>query len=370
MHETRQSRRDFVRTAAWATAGLAGASWLPLAARAAAAELDLQIGGYAFDRVLALSNDEVAIKNCTHQFNESNIYGLNAMAMGGAQEFDVQEIGLHPFMLAHANDSFRDYTLLPVFPLRTFRHKSMYIRADRGIDSPAKLRGKTVATPGYSQSSLTWIRGILSDEYGVEPEEMNWVIARKSSDGGAPSKNESMLPKGVPIEQGPIGVDEGQLLVDGKVDAAFTAIPPRAFSEGNPIVVRLFPNYKQTEQDYFKKTGIFPIMHAVAIRRTLAKQHPWLSKAVFDAYSQAKSLNYQRLKKMGWAMISLPWVGEEIDETRKLMGENWWPYGIEPNRVALEALFRYSHAQGLASKRLTIEELFEPSTLALTETSA
>ena len=160
------------------------------------------------------------------------------------------------------------------------------------------------------------------------------------------------------------------MLESGDVDALFHAAEPRAYIEGHPKVARLFPDFRKTERAYFKKTGIFPIMHAVAIRNTLVAQHPWLPEAVFNAYSHAKQLMYDQLKKMGWATISLPWVSQEIEETRALMGENFWPYGIEPNRKALETLFRYSYQQGLCSRELTIKELFEPTSIDLLESTA
>jgi 4,5-dihydroxyphthalate decarboxylase len=176
-----------------------------------------------------------------------------------------------------------------------------------------------------------------------------------------------MVPKGLSVSKGPEGKDESDLLESGEVDALFHAAEPRAYIEGHPKVARLFPDFRKTERAYFKKTGIFPIMHAVAIRNRFIERHPWLPKAVFDAYSKAKNLMYDHMKKMGWAAISLPWVAQEIEETRALMGENFWPYGIKPNRKALDALFQYSYEQGLASRKLTIEELFHPSSIEFEE---
>jgi 4,5-dihydroxyphthalate decarboxylase len=309
----------------------------------------------------------VQVEGCDTRFEVSSIYKLNAVAMGGNQKYEVQEIGLHPFMLAHANNGFRDYTLIPVFPLRTFRHKSIFIRTDRGITKPEDLRGKTVAVAGYSQSSLVWIRGILLHEYGVKPEDMQWVISAKSSDKGKVSQNESALPVGLPIQYGPAGKDESELLVAGDVDAVFSAKEPQAYIDGHPKVTRLFSDYRKIEGAYFTKTGIFPIMHAVAIRGDVVEKNPWLPEAVFDAYSQAKQQMYKAMQDLGWAMISLPWIGKELEETRALMGDNFWPYGIAPNRTALEAFFQYSYEQGMATRKLTIEELFHPSTLHLIE---
>lgn len=372
------SRRGFLKMAAVA-GGMLGFSGISQAAASqpGAPEIirtsskssspSITIAGYPFDRVKGLVDGSVQVEGCDTRFEVSSIYQLNAVAMGGNQKFEVQEIGLHPFMLAYANNNFRDYTLIPVFPLRTFRHKSIFIRTDRGINKPADLRGKTVAAAGYSQSSLVWIRGILQHEYGVKPEDMQWIISTKSSDKGKVSKNESVLPEGVPITFGPEGEDESEMLVTGKVDAVFSAKEPQAYIDGHPQIARLFSDYRQVERAYFTQTGIFPIMHAVAIRQDVVKKNPWLPEAVFQAYSQAKQRMYMAMKDLGWAMISLPWIGKELEDTQELMGDNYWPYGIEQNRKTLEALFQYSHEQGMAMRKLTIEELFHPSTLKLIE---
>jgi 4,5-dihydroxyphthalate decarboxylase len=369
--EGTESRRGFLKTTALAGAALAGGaagrSEVGEKSAPTSGKLPLRIAGYDYDRVKGLMDGSVRVEGCDVRFVESNIYELNANALGGKKTWEVTEVGLHPFLLAYANDAFRDYTLIPVFPLRTFRHKSIFIRTDRGIETPRDLRGKTVAAAGYSQSSLTWIRGFLRHEYGVKPEEMRWVISARSSDKGKVSKNESRLPRGVPIRPGPKGKDEGELLAAGEVDAVFSAIEPKVYQEGHPKVARLFPDYRKTERAYYAKTGIFPIMHAVAIRCDMVKKHPRLPGAVFRAYSQAKELMYQDLQKSGWYKISLPWIEQELAETRKLMGANYWPYGIAPNRKAIEALFQYSHEQGLAKRKLTIKELFHPSTLDLEE---
>ena len=250
---------------------------------------------------------------------------MNTDVFSGPQSREVTEIGLHPFMLAYANEGFRDYSLLPVFPLRVFRHRSIFIRTDRGIEKPEDLRGKRIATPGFSSTSLTWLRGILQHEYGVKPEDIQWVVSSKDSSAkaaGKVSKQESVVPKGLSVTQGPEGKDESDLLESGDVDALFHAAEPRAYVQGHPKVARLFGDYRKAERAYYAKTGIFPIMHAVAIRNDVASAHPWLPKAVFYAYSKAKKMMYGELKKLGWATISLPWVGQEIEETRKLMGDN------------------------------------------------
>jgi 4,5-dihydroxyphthalate decarboxylase len=368
-NEKGASRRDFIKQAA-VTAGAVGAlSACGKGATSPAKEpggsttqlkdgLPITVAGYPFDRVQALVDGRVSIEGCSLTFQKGSIGDLNTHVISGPQTIEVTEIGLHPYMLAVANDGFRDYSLLPIFPLRTFRHKSIFIRTDRGIDKPEDLRGRTIATPGYSSSSLTWIRGMLEDEYGVTPQDVTWVVSKKDSSADV---------DGIEVVEGPPGLDESDLLESGEVDALFHAIEPRAFIEGDPIVARLFPDTRQAERAYFAKTGIFPIMHAVAVRNAVIDENPWIVEAVFNAYSKAKQMNMEHLKKMGWAMISLPWFSDELEETRELMGDNFWPYGIEPNRKTLETLFRYSYEQGLASRELTIEELFHPGSLAFSE---
>jgi 4,5-dihydroxyphthalate decarboxylase len=363
------SRRQFMKTtvlAASAASALSAVSLVPAEAATKPGNLSLKVSGYKLDRTEALIDGRVKIEGCDMKFEPSGIGDINTNVFSGPQTLDVTEIGLHPFMLAYANDSFRDYSLLPIFPLRLFRHKSIFIRTDRGIKGPEDLRGKKVATPGFSSTSLTWLRGIVTHEYGVKPKEIQWVISSKDSSAkaaGKVSKQESIVPKGLSVRKGPEGKDESDLLESGEVDALFHAAEPRAYVKGHPKVARLFPDFRKTERAYFEKTDIFPIMHAVAIRNALIDQHPWLPKAVFTAYSQAKELMYDHLKKMAWVTNSLPWIAQEIEETRALMGENFWPYGIAPNRKALEALFQYSYEQGLSSKKLSIEELFHPSSL-------
>ena len=367
------SRRSFIKTIATAVAAGSAMTFDGFASVQAAEATRakaLYLAGYKLDRTEALIDGKVTIDGYDLQFSEAAIGDLNTHVFSGPRTLDVTEIGLHPFMLAYANDNFRDYLLLPIFPIRLFRHKSMFIRTDRGIVKPQDLKGKKVATAGYSSTSLTWIRGILGDEYGLMPEDLDWVISRKDSSAdaaGKVSKQESMLPSGVPIQHGPASMDESELLDSGAVDACFHAAEPRAFTLRRPNIGRLFSDYRSVEQAYFKKTGIFPIMHAVAIKKELAEQAPEIIPGVFNAYSQAKQAAYDYLAGLAFIKDILPWVGHEFEETKQLMGDNYFAYGIEPNRRSLEALFRYSHEQGLAKKHLTIEEVFAPGSLDLVE---
>jgi 4,5-dihydroxyphthalate decarboxylase len=319
-----------------------------------------------YERTKALFDGEVGIEGCRPYFEEGRIGDLNRHVFDGPQTLDVTEIGLHPFMLAYGRDGFRDYALLPIFPLRLFRHRSIFIGTDRGIDGPADLKGRTVATPGYAQTSLVWIRGMLQDEYGITPSDVRWMAAAADSSAdlsGKTSAQEASLPTGVEIEQGPPGVDESDLLVSGQADVLFHAVEPRAYQQGDPRVTRLFPDYRATEREYFERTGIFPIMHAVAVRRSLLDERPWLAGAIFDAYVEAKQRSYVRMTKWNWVGDGLPWYGQELAETKALMGGDFYTYGIDGSRAALEALFRYSNEQSLTPSLVTIEDLFHPASL-------
>jgi len=372
-----KSRREFFRLGglAGSTIMLGGASLTQLASaeptkrNKPSGALDITIAGYSLDHVRALADGRVQVEGCNATFEPGKIGDLNTHVFDGPQELEVTEIGLSPFMLAYANQGFRDYSLIPVFPVRQFRHKSVFVNTDRGIKEPGDLKGRKIGTPGYSSTSLTWIRGFMQHEYGVKPEDIEWVVSAADSsakDVGKVSEQENILPKGISVSTGPEGKDESDMLIDGDVDALFHAAEPRAFSAGHPKIKRLFSDSRATERDYYSRTGIFPIMHTVAMRNDIIEVHPWLPEAVFNAYSQAKQMQYEAMR-MQWIYGMLPWYGQELEETRALMGANFWPYGVEANRKTLEALFQYSYEQGLAKKNLKIEDVFHPSTLNFKE---
>lgn len=333
--------------------------------------LPITVAGYRYNRVRALADLKVPIERCDVTFEEDGIGKMNTHAFEGPQAREVTEIGLLPYMLAFCNDGFRDYELLPIPILRLFRHKSIFIRTDRGIKQPADLRGRKVATVGYSSSGVTWVRGILQQQYGVKPSEIEWIVTGADSSAkitGGVSSWEKVLPTDFPIQHAPAGKDDSDLLISGEVDAIFHPAEPQAFIDRHPKVDRLFPDHRTVERAYFEETGVFPIMHVVAIRRDVAKENPWLPRAVFDAYCQAKKLDYQEMHKMGSYYSSLPWFGQELRDTRELMGENFYPYGVSGMRKAMETAFRFSYEQGLAKRVLKLEEVLHQSSLDFEET--
>ena len=285
----------------------------------AAAKLPITMAGYNTDRIRALMDGRVQVAGCDAKFQVAGIGDMNTHVFNGPRTREISEIGLTPFVLAYANDGFRAYTLIPVFPLRLFRHKSIFIRTGSGIKRPEDLKGRKVATAGYSSTSLTWLRGIVQHEHGVRPRDIQWVISTKDSSAdaaGKVSKQEQVLPDGIPFTHGPAGMDESDLLVNGEVEALFHAAEPKAFMKGDPRIQRLFPDARAVERAYYAKTGIFPIMHAIAMRKDTIEENPWLPKAVFEAYSQSKKMTFEYMRKLGWALDSLPWFGQEFEETR------------------------------------------------------
>ncbi len=328
----------------------------------------IHIAGYGYDRVRGIMDGKVGLFGVSTDFSSEDIYALSKLAFGPEQKYDVTEIGLIPFISKYTNEEFRDYTLIPVFISRIFRHRNIFVHIDSGINKPEDLKGKTVGTPGYGMSANTWIRGFLLDEYGVKANDINWVETRKSSDGGnfkSDLMGKYFLPDDFPLKKGPMGVNESELLLSGKCDALITAITPQAFIEGNPKIKRLFPDVTATEKAYYKKTKMFPIMHVIAIRNDAIKANPNLPKEVFEMYSKAKQMAYDDMQTTTSLKITLPWVAQEFKDTQALMGEDFWSYGIEANRKELESVMRYVYEQGLVKRRIHFEELFHASTLKL-----
>ena len=331
--------------------------------------LSINVAGYNYDRIRAIKDGIVSIEGAEVSFTVENIYDLNSYVFGPEKKYEVTEMGLIPYISQYINNDFRDYTLIPVFISRIFRHRNVFVHVNSGIEKPEDLIGKKIGTPGYGMSANTWIRGFLLDEYGVKADDFQWIQTTKSSDGGTLNSDlgEYFFGDDFPLEIGPEGVDESELLLSGQCDALITAITPKAFLDGNPKIKRLFPDVKAAEIDYYKKTQLFPIMHVVAIRNDVIEEYPWLPKAVFEMYSKAKQKAYADMETTTSLKVTLPWVTQEFEDTRKLMGKNYWKYGIEANRKELEAIMRYVSEQGLVNRQIKFEELFHSSTFKLVE---
>jgi 4,5-dihydroxyphthalate decarboxylase len=271
------------------------------------------------------------------------------------REFDACEMSLSSYILT-LNEPDPPFIALPVFPSRYFRHQTMFVNSRSGLEKPADLKGKRVGVPEYQITAGVWQRGMLHDEYGVSPEDMRFYSGGVEGTGRA-EKIGLDLPPGIHLE--PISPDQtlSGMLVDGELDALFTAHVPSAFYEGEHIK-RLFTDYKNVEQQYFTETGIFPIMHVLVLKRTLYDRHPWLAASLMKACEEALQIARADLMYRSSLKIMLPWLADHVEETQRVMGEDYWPYGIEPNRKVLETFLRYSHSQGLAKELWDPDEVF------------
>lgn len=368
-----KSRRSFLKTTAVA-ASVGSLAAGGVVARANESDPKINVAGYDYDRVKGIMDGRSGIDGAEVRFNYEDIYSVNRLAFGPDKTYEVSELGLIPYVNKFINEDFRDYTLIPIFISRVFRHRNVFVHVDSGIERPEDLKGKRVGTPGYGMSAMTWIRGFLKDEYGVEAADMHWIETTKSSDAGElqgsgwnsfrPDGTLSYyLPANFPLEKGPPGVDESELLFSRQCDALITAITPKPFLEGNPKIKRLFPDYKRAEQSYFKKTGMFPIMHVVGVRNSAIEQNPDLPMAAYRMYTKAKEIAYADLETTTSLKVSLPWVTNEFEETQQLMGKDYWRYGIKANEKELEHVMRYTYEQGLVKRQADYRDMFHPSTL-------
>lgn len=321
--------------------------------------LPITIATWDYDRVRALIDGRVQVEGCDVNYITMPVEELFERAFFHG-EFEVAEIGFSPFLIALSRGP-TPYVALPVFLSRMFRHSAVYIRSDRGIEGPADLRGKRIGVPEYQMSAVMWFRGYLQDEFGIAAKDINWVQAGLENPGRR-DKFPLTLPEGFPLTS----VNDASLsmmLAEGKLDGVMSARPPSCFVNGHPQIRRLFPDYRTVERDYFRRTGIFPIMHALGIRRDLYENNRWLAASLSKAFLQAKRLADAELAETTALKIGLPWVTAEYEATIDAMGADFWSYGVEANRKTLSTMARYSYEQGLAVRLLSVEEMFAQGNL-------
>jgi 4,5-dihydroxyphthalate decarboxylase len=271
------------------------------------------------------------------------------------RSFDVAEMSLAHYSIMRTRGEF-PFVAIPVFPSRVFRHGYFFINTGNGIDKPADLRGKRGGVPEYSMTAAVYMRGLLQHEYGVKPGDVEWVQGRAA-------RLRHALPGDVRLTQAPPGAELGDLLERGEIDFLMTANNPLCFRRGARNVRRLFPDYRALEQDYYRRTRIYPIMHTVVIRRDIHERDPWVAMNLYQAFCRAKEYCYRLLLETGSPKAWFAWLQPMIEEEQAIIGPDWYPYGIEQNRASIEALLQYTGEQGLSERRLKIEELFVPSTM-------
>ena len=324
--------------------------------------LTLDIAFWNYDRTKALSDGSIAIEGVDAKFHSARIVTQIFEAMLRRRAFDVSELGMTYFLRTFDEDGRSPFVALPVFPNRAFRHGAIYINKASGIARPEDLAGKRVGELAlYGHDAGVTPKGILSDEFGVRPEQCRWIIGGIDFPMDPVDFVPHPVPDGVEVEWADKGVDLGQMLEAGEIDALISADIPRAVLEGSPKVGRLFQDYEVAERDYFRRTGIFPIMHTIVVARELANQRPEIVRAVYKAFCAAKDqAQKQYIHGMTFNNMAqmLPWFTRLIENDRALLGDDWWPYGVERNRAAIDAVLRYHYEQGLTKRRFTVNEAF------------
>jgi 4,5-dihydroxyphthalate decarboxylase len=268
-------------------------------------------------------------------------------------EFDASEMSLSSYTILRSQGDDR-FIALPVFPSRVFRHGCIYVNSAAGIKAPVDLRGKRVGLGDYQMTASVWVRGLLQHEYGVSPEEIHWVLAAPVYD------NVDLPPRFRTSQIGP-GQNLEKMLETGAVDALVSVVLPRSLSADTSIVERLFPDYREVETEYYRRTRIFPIMHTLVLKRELLTREPWTAVSLYKAFVTAKEVNYAALYDSNALRASLPWLIDEIEKSRRIFGPEIWDYSIEGSRPTLDAFVQYLEEQGLTSRRMKIEELFTPN---------
>ncbi len=319
----------------------------------------------AYDRVRGLLDRTIGIDGCTVVPVIMEAEDLLPRVVGHA-DFDITEMSLSSYLIQVSRGE-GAYVAIPVFPSRGFRHSGIYVRSDRGITNPKQLEQRLVGIPEYQMTFGLWVRGILADQYGVDTNAIRYRTAGTNTAGRI-----ERLPLELPgsLDVRPLGAEAtlDAALLAGDIDAILSPTPPRSFSAGNALVARLFADSASEERAYYRRTGFFPIMHVMGIRKELVAQHPELAANVYRAFSEAKARAFVELGRMMRASvpyISIPWVENAWADAIALMGSDYWPYGVGANRAQLDAICRYSTEQHLSRRTLTIADLFAPSTLEL-----
>src|SRR5688572_20110982 len=277
------------------------------------------------------------------------------------REFDASEMSLSSYA-ASLNAPDPGFIAIPVFPSRFFRHSCIFVSAKSAIRKPQELKGKRIGVPEYQMTAPVWIRGILSDDYGVKVTEVEHFCGGEEEPGRV-EKLKIDLPSTIKLRAIPVDKTLSRMLADGEIDALVTARAPSSFHKEPDKVRRLFPDYVETEKQYYRRTKIFPIMHTVVIRRDVYAKNPWVAQSLYKAFSEAKAKAYALYNQTAALPAMVPWLTAHLEEARREMGEDWWPYGVEPNRKVLKTFLRYHHEQGLSKRRFAPEELFARETL-------
>ena len=317
--------------------------------------LTLAIGDYEHTRDLA--SGRVPVQGAT----------LNVLTLSPEEaffrfthfrEWEVSEMSMGKYVALRSQDD-ESIAAIPVFPSRVFRHSMIYVRDGGRIERPEQLKSARIGVPEWAQTAVIYARGYLARQIGVPLDSPDWVQAGVNESGRV-EKVKLKLPAGVRLKPEP-SRSLNDMLLAGELDAVLSARPPRGLGKG---IRRLFADYEAAEEAYFRQTGIFPIMHVVVIRADVLARHPWLAMNLYKAFDEAKRRSLQRLSDITASHAPLAWLAPYTDRMKKLFGEDFWPYGLEPNRKTLQAFVDFAFEQGVGHRRLALDELFPQQVLA------
>lgn len=320
--------------------------------------MTIAVGDY--DRTRPLIDGSIGIpgRSATYTCPPFETMFSNAFDKGA---FEVSELSFSNFVRLTARGSCA-YVGLPIFPSRSFRHSAWYIRNGGPIRTPEDLRGKRIGVREYSMTAAVVARGALADETGVRADEIEWIIGDVDV-----KERDVIVPTPLPSNYRISALRPGSFLIDqllnGEIDALLAYKPPKAYKAGDTRIVRLYEDYGSQEEAFYRRSGMFPIMHLMGVRRDVLESDPGLPMALYDAFAKAKDLALDTLHSEQALGVSLPWLVQEVSRTTALMGPDWWPYGIARNRDTLGSMFRYLHEQGLVERTPTLEEIFDSTTL-------
>jgi 4,5-dihydroxyphthalate decarboxylase len=321
-------------------------------------DVPLSICFWDYDRTRPLFEGRIQISGAAPKYSILNPVAAFAKAFSTA-EFDVTELSLagHIAAVAKGNSA---YEAIPVHLSRTFRHSTIYVRTDAGIRTPSDLKGKLIGVPDYDMTAAVILRGLFRDEYGLAPGDVAWRVGPLTTEVPPPIRSVA----GVDIQTLRDSTID-QELVRGALDAIITVHVPPSFVAKDPRMKRLFPDWRDAEQTYAERSGQFPIMHVVGIRRSLLRDHPGLSRMLFTAFEEAKQMAIADLEITQAPRVTLPWVVAELAATRRVLGDDFWPYGVRKNKLTLETLLRHCYEDGLTPRLLGLQDVFAADTLSL-----
>jgi 4,5-dihydroxyphthalate decarboxylase len=309
----------------------------------------------AYDRMVPLLTGEVRPAGVDLNFIPIASPRETFDRMAGGREFDAAEFSSSEF-ISRVGAGTCSFVALPVFPSRMFRHGFISVNTDR-VRSPQELAGKRIGVPLYTMTAAVWIRGLLMHEYGVDLSGVRWLQGATNKPGRHGNPSVMPLLKHVAIADNESDKSLSDLLETGEIDAIIGADIPKALNR-NPKVRRLIPDFPKVEADYYQRTGIYPIMHLVALKREIYERHPFVATSLYQAFCRAKALALERMRSTGMLATMMPWMLAEIETMDAVFGADPWPYGLDANRKTLEALVSYLAEQSLIAKPMAIEDLF------------